>query len=718
MPHRFGWILLQRGIAYGIRSRMRISEASGGFSLIEVMIIISVVAGLATAGLTLAPQFFKKTRNKNQVHLLHQADRQLRGFAVANGRLPCPDINGDGFEQCTGGAAVGRLPYKTLGLGSADLGHGRIPPRYGVYRNAAASADLAVLKDRFNPTDADGNTTTLNQTNSLDLCTALDNAAGSAASTGLLFTRDAGGTSRNVAYAVAVAGTADADGVHGLFDGLNGQAGVGFAATNIAPDAAYDDRVLARSFSSLGEGLNCNTVRNSLNMLANAVAIQDEVTAQAADTASGTILGASLAGAGLVLAGVDVALAGVSVASAGVALGTAATGLAVAIGTCIIGVGCAEIPTFTAAVAAATAGLAAASAGLAATAAALVASITATALYTAVAIRANAATGSSSVDLAQSVTDLQIALATANTNLTKAQTDETAALTQANTTQTSLNTSRNNLIAQLDAKIANDNAALAATPPPSATVQAQLQADINNVNTAKNSLQTAINAEITLDQKLQALQTAQTQATQAQSSLDSKTAALTTLQSQKACNDAGQFYNFAVNPAVCRARISSDPPQTVSQAQIDSAIADKATAQTQLTNANAAQTSAQTAYDGAITTAASTRSTAQNNVATALSPTAPAASVNSILDLQRQLPQRQRAADAATQTRIQAQARVDSLQANLAQMQCLAAGNVYDTSVTPPTCKPPSASSGGAAVTPFNGAGAILKAADNQGAAR
>jgi type II secretory pathway pseudopilin PulG len=97
-----------------------------GFTLVELALVFTIVA-LSMAGLmyTLSAQVevrnFEDTRRR-----LDQARDQVLGFAVVNGRLPCPATSTSaGLEDpvvggtCTTGYA-GWLPARTIGFQQTD----------------------------------------------------------------------------------------------------------------------------------------------------------------------------------------------------------------------------------------------------------------------------------------------------------------------------------------------------------------------------------------------------------------------------------------------------------------------------------------------------------------------------------------------------------------------------------------------------------------------
>lgn len=247
-----------------------------GYSLLELSLALAVMGALALAAVLLAPRFTGVLHQHIQQSALSIADHALTGFALAHSRLPCPDTNGDGNEDCGVANMIGTLPWRTLGV-AAPLRNGRdIALRYGVYRKAsgspAADADLAVLKNRYLPF-VPATVIAPSHSNGLDFCTALRVAAlapGGAAFTHL-------GAGDNIAYAIADPGVLDADGVNGLLDGKNGQAGKGFERPSRAASSVYDDAVVAVGFNELSARLGCPESMGKVNGLARSVFAADDM---------------------------------------------------------------------------------------------------------------------------------------------------------------------------------------------------------------------------------------------------------------------------------------------------------------------------------------------------------------------------------------------------------------------------------------------------------
>ena len=97
-------------------------KAQQGFSLLEMAIVL-VVLGLILGGILmpLSTQMEKQDRDETQ-RTLQDIQDALIGYAMANGRLPCPDTDGDGIIDMGGTCSnvQGTIPWVDLGVGKED----------------------------------------------------------------------------------------------------------------------------------------------------------------------------------------------------------------------------------------------------------------------------------------------------------------------------------------------------------------------------------------------------------------------------------------------------------------------------------------------------------------------------------------------------------------------------------------------------------------------
>jgi len=183
-----------------------------GFTLMEVAVSLLVLGVVVGGVASMLARTYPPGGGRAGIGRLGEPDavlieQALMGFLHAHHRLPCPDADGDGIEDCdvTAGTPIsaGRLPVMTLELSWPQETGGSVA--YGVYRGASDDVDLTVAKperytrvpaargpacppegsldecdvDPLRPYDGppgleEADTRTLN---ALDTCTALESAA-------------------------------------------------------------------------------------------------------------------------------------------------------------------------------------------------------------------------------------------------------------------------------------------------------------------------------------------------------------------------------------------------------------------------------------------------------------------------------------------------------------------------------------------------------------
>ncbi|NQY26824.1 MAG: hypothetical protein HRT92_06555 [Piscirickettsiaceae bacterium] len=503
-----------------------------GFGFIELFVLIGILAGVTATLMTLnqQPANIKQDRQWLQI-----AEQKVVSFAALEGRLPCPDTNGDGYENC-GGVVKGYLPYLTLdgistsdyqvpagmqiNLSGMDLGDTKLA--YGVYVKPNSNivkrgiklynidslaiplmpddanltsatvdrytplmvsgkrlsndrieiieipipytnkkqdlsdpfdwSDLFSLdftdlfyidyayrvvdvndNDRFIEADEGDKADYIHLYNTLDFCVALDNANSHALSLSFLYSEVpstkavAGQTQKNIAFAIAYPGIKDADNnnlsisnaISDLFDKLNRNTATAFnASTSISND--YDDVVLTKSFAVLSQDLKCDSVINSMNLMATSFQSQFEVDEKAGAAKQSTLMGAILASVSSAILVVTGIQAGIALSAAIATLSTAASLLVGAISSCVILVGCGLIPGYLAAVILASTGVIFSGLAIAAVIAAVSSQVLATGLYIDISIRAAAATEISGTDFSAVITSMKAELVTAESEQTAA----------------------------------------------------------------------------------------------------------------------------------------------------------------------------------------------------------------------------------------------------------------------------------------------------------
>lgn len=392
-----------------------------GFSLLELLAVLALLTGLVSALLYKTLDVSVQVAQQNTESALAAADEQLRQFAAWNGRLPCPDITGNGIEDCSGEAQKGNLPYRTLGLAAVGYAvgeQGGRALRYGIYRNPGENADLAVTAERFKPTNADATAYDLGNENTLDFCSALAGAAELTQDNNYLHLAYTSGNRAAMAYMLASPGIADADQDGNRFDELNALSDTGFNAPQTPVSSSYDDITRGRGLTELYRLLHCEVSQRSLNLAANAIALEEENIAFAESNQNSADQGVLMNAVGSALTAWSMGQAVAELSGAIEVQTISASLLATATATCAVPpfAGCALVPVYTAAVSAAGTGVTLSGTAVGLSGAALGLQITSTALYDTIADKAGVpATSEGGLGItAEDVTDAQDKYSQAN----------------------------------------------------------------------------------------------------------------------------------------------------------------------------------------------------------------------------------------------------------------------------------------------------------------
>ncbi|MGA7296517.1 MAG: hypothetical protein WBW92_03260 [Rhodanobacteraceae bacterium] len=491
-------------------------KSEKGFALWDTLLLVALIGALLLVA-------FVSQHARSQMHLAQDqdatllwADQQVAGFTSSHLRLPCPDTNNDGLEDCGSGTTSGLLPVQTLGLKADAATRGPVRILYSLLR--PSGMDPTVLESYFEPEMWDGTKYSYGTANGLDFCRKLaDIVAGNSAA---------------VAYKV----------------GLTRLDGEG-------------DLERTRSVSDLSNNLSCITTMSSVNGIALAVDVVNEVLSQQQSTHDAAIITIAFNVLHIILTGIDVALAAIGLANSIATLAEASVALAAAIASCIVLVGCAEIPPFTAAVIAAGLAIGFSGAAIAAGAIAIGLLVASTASATDVAIK----TGNdphSDTTLDVDLGTMEQAAIDAENQATTEENRAAASYTTMLQKQNERDAARNHVIQLADAADPGNtydpkvNAALAAavTLDNARVAQDQAQGDLDQANKLVTDLTNTYglvqtecaNATLPAEQyKCDAVTRVHTKLVAAQQDVPLKQAALTSANTQ--ANAAQTAYNNARN---------------------------------------------------------------------------------------------------------------------------------------------------------------------------
>lgn len=224
------------------------------------MAVSLVVIGLMVSACAAYLGVFRSGNQLGTDAQLVSLSESIIAFANTRSRLPCPDTAGAGYEAlvagaCLGGTQVGWLPYLSMGLSQPSAQQRAI---YGVYRNPAVAADLAVITGPVLPA-----------TEPVKLLTKLNVAAVQGVANNFVYVTGDGTTTQgaencatnvaaNPAFVLLAPGE-DRDGDGLQVDGIHSTLpanGLCFAAPTRGVATNFDDRTLAISSYALMARLN------------------------------------------------------------------------------------------------------------------------------------------------------------------------------------------------------------------------------------------------------------------------------------------------------------------------------------------------------------------------------------------------------------------------------------------------------------------------------
>lgn len=346
-----------------------------GMSMLELVLILGALAALITALSYKTTDYFTKSQALDESALLQVADRQLRQYIVANGRLPCPDTNGDGYadgetDGLCNNAQKGYLPYKTLGMLDKNYVYGEVPMLYGAYNQANLS--FTMQGQTFFPTYQDKENAAVQVTttrNIFDFCATLADLSSQASvvSAGLGVGNNS--TRFNAVYALAVPGQSDRDAastgwagsptVNAQYDGRNATSPNLFELPQALLSPTYDDKTFFRSAPDLLEFYRCKSMNSAVSLLAEAVTVQKETEDLADGNAEDVARGLLMSKVGTAISVWGLLTSGAAIAEASEEIGISTGLLAAVTASCPIPpwVTCALIPVYTAALSSGTTGM-------------------------------------------------------------------------------------------------------------------------------------------------------------------------------------------------------------------------------------------------------------------------------------------------------------------------------------------------------------------------
>jgi len=235
-----------------------------GFTLIELAVVLFIIALLLVGLLGPVATQIESRQRQETIDTMNDIMEALYGFAIINRYLPCPDTDGDGFENgtvtpgtgaCPTVTGDGWLPWQTLGLNfQGDIWGNRF--KYHVTTPGFTTIDNGICADGTGVTVSD-----------LDLCQAGDitiRTRGDDSSTGGITEAKFQYNAATFVPAVVVSHGKNGLGATRVFDGTVTPATTAGTDEVENDDANTDGTFYSRIFSAGGTGCTDDAVEANL----------------------------------------------------------------------------------------------------------------------------------------------------------------------------------------------------------------------------------------------------------------------------------------------------------------------------------------------------------------------------------------------------------------------------------------------------------------------